>query len=330
MGIYSASDKNYTPGQIVYHYCNLDVFTKIIKHSKLRLANIVKSNDESEIKYGLDIFQQASYRTIRRLARKLKIPELIDFSDSFDFESYFLNILEVSNLAYYAVCFSTNGDLLSQWRGYANNGNGVALGFNTSYFKPFTSTEKKFIEFRKVDYSEKLLTAPIMEYLESNFRDIFLKEKIIPSDYESVLSQLLTKAVYSSVFFKHPAFEEEGEFRLVYFPFGNIRSLKVRNYNTISSDNDRFLERMREVTQNSTSYENFERSPPSFFTRENQLVSYVDLSFERIKALFLSEIVLGPKTDIYDNDLRMFLDANGYDVDKTKITRSTAPYRWCT
>lgn len=29
----------------------------------------------------------------------------------------------------YAACFSEEKDLLSQWRGYANNGAGVAIGF---------------------------------------------------------------------------------------------------------------------------------------------------------------------------------------------------------
>jgi hypothetical protein len=30
----------------------------------------------------------------------------------------------------FLTCFSENGDLLSQWRAYGNNGDGVAIGFD--------------------------------------------------------------------------------------------------------------------------------------------------------------------------------------------------------
>lgn len=33
----------------------------------------------------------------------------------------------------YTICFSGNSDLLSQWRGYAKDGTGIAIGFKTKY-----------------------------------------------------------------------------------------------------------------------------------------------------------------------------------------------------
>lgn len=39
----------------------------------------------------------------------------------------------------YTACFSGNGDLLSQWRGYAGDGTGIAIGFKTKYLKNWKS-----------------------------------------------------------------------------------------------------------------------------------------------------------------------------------------------
>lgn len=45
--------------KVIYHYCSLDSFISIIKNSTLRLTNISKSNDNSEITYCMDCFQTA-------------------------------------------------------------------------------------------------------------------------------------------------------------------------------------------------------------------------------------------------------------------------------
>jgi hypothetical protein len=327
MSVYSPSYNNYSADNIVYHYCDLETFRKIIRKPKLRLTNIVKSNDESEIKYGLGVFKEETYMSIRRVVRKLKNPELIEFSENFDSDEFFSTLFEATDFAYYAVCFSQAGDSLSQWRAYANNGNGVAIGFNTSYLKTFSRYRNRLLEYRKINYSKNALRKIITEYLEKALTVISEGEAILQCDYENVLLRLLSKAIYSSVFYKHHAFKEEKEFRLAYFPFLNLGSLKAKTFNTVSSDNIGQLKRMREISQNPEYHDNFDLSAPLFFIRGNQFVSYFDLSFERIKKYFISEIVLGPKTNIYDNDLKLFLDINEYDVDSIKITHSTAPYR---
>lgn len=53
----------------------------------------------------------------------------------------------------YTICFSGHSDLLSQWRGYAKDGTGVAIGFKTKYLKKWKSGifDKKAIMTAKFD-----------------------------------------------------------------------------------------------------------------------------------------------------------------------------------
>jgi hypothetical protein len=43
-------------------------------------------------------------------------------------------LFDANRLYPYIACFSENGDSLSQWRAYANDGKGVAIGFNPEKF----------------------------------------------------------------------------------------------------------------------------------------------------------------------------------------------------
>lgn len=38
---------------IVYHYCSLDTFYKIISNATIRLSNVIKTNDREEMVYIL-------------------------------------------------------------------------------------------------------------------------------------------------------------------------------------------------------------------------------------------------------------------------------------
>ncbi len=93
--------------------------------------------------------------------------------------------------------------------------------------------------------------------------------------------------------------------------------------------NERYYDRMIEFfnyTDESHPHRNLTFSKPSFLVRGNKLVSFLDCSFAKVSRDFLSEIVLGPKTDLDDVELRLFLLANGYDTSKVSIVKSKAPY----
>src|SRR5690606_8501496 len=102
-------------------------------------------------------------------------------------------------------CFSLNGDLLSQWRGYASNGLGYAIGFDPKILNKYLAC------LLKVEYDE-----------EKQFQMIDLALRNILENYDLV--QLLGSGLFDSplmaifkslVGFKNPAFSEEQEVRAV-------------------------------------------------------------------------------------------------------------------
>ncbi len=77
----------------------------------------------------------------------------------------------------FAFCLSEHGDLLSQWRAYANNGTDISIGFSPkTLVGDFGSVNfgKSFYELVKVNYGEQELRLSIQEAVEelcNNFSD---------------------------------------------------------------------------------------------------------------------------------------------------------------
>ena len=52
----------------------------------------------------------------------------------------------------FATCFSGSENLLSQWYRYADNGKGVAIGFDRKILEKLNEIHKYYIRFEKVSY----------------------------------------------------------------------------------------------------------------------------------------------------------------------------------
>ncbi|HXM20831.1 MAG TPA: DUF2971 domain-containing protein [Terriglobales bacterium] len=108
-----------SPGT-VHHYTDDVGLSGILETGKLRLSNLFKLNDPSELRHGLSIASDIlKTRALREPLAKL----------SADFHSYLET--ELQSTGHYFVCsFSSDGNDLGQWRAYADNGRGYALGFD--------------------------------------------------------------------------------------------------------------------------------------------------------------------------------------------------------
>jgi hypothetical protein len=302
----------------------------ILKKKSLRLTNIIKSNDQSEVIYALSVIAHTTeqallnykkYRSFRNDVRKM--------INALSVERIFDSLLLESKLVYYATCFSRESDLLSQWRGYANDGNGVAIGFFEPHLLKLHNQKDTSINYSTVCYDERKLQNRVKKFINRRFDKLDKFKESTISDYENVLSSLLTWATYNAVFYKNPSFLEEKETRLVYYPFGNIRSLRDRISSGMGVGSFRLYDRMMEQYEyydESNVHGNFSLSRQEFEVRGNRLKSYYDLSFSEIAPYLVSSIVLGPKTDVNDSDLRLFLYSNDYDCSHIKIRKSNIPY----
>lgn len=116
----------------------------------------------------------------------------------------------------YAACFTENDDLVQNWRGYGEQGEGFALGFSKEIFDgiqeqcPFpNATADKSTGWGKVHYDI---------YNNNELDEILIKQccEILNNsqDFESPLLVYETLKSYSP-FIKNPTFKDEREIRIV-------------------------------------------------------------------------------------------------------------------
>lgn len=113
---------------ILYHYCNTDSFVSIVRSQSIRLSSLSLSNDSMEGR----LIKMA----ILKLAKRDGLSEaaIVELGGSLDFnERHFDG---------FGFCLSFYGDLLSQWRGYADDGCGVSIGFDVPYLKSLVHSER--------------------------------------------------------------------------------------------------------------------------------------------------------------------------------------------
>lgn len=108
----------------LYHYCSTTSFNSIVQSRAIWLSSLSLANDTMEGKLV--------YTTLRRLADQ-------DGLDAAVIEQLLRNVDGLEKLFDgLGFCLSNEGDLLSQWRGYASDASGVAIGFSNDYLKYFS------------------------------------------------------------------------------------------------------------------------------------------------------------------------------------------------
>ena len=147
---------------ILYHYCSNSAFHSIIENKTIRLSSLSLGNDYMEGKLVPKIIiemakEDATEDKLLYDGIQESISELKKDIDCFGF------------------CLSEKGDLLSQWRGYADNASGVSIGFSKSYFFQLSNTHmdvtKPLLSLKKVVYDprdQKQLLKNVYQTIESH------------------------------------------------------------------------------------------------------------------------------------------------------------------
>jgi hypothetical protein len=100
---------------ILYHYCSLETFTKIIDSKYLYMSHYEYMNDYLDMQWIYHMIDNE----LKKFTDKVKVEQFV--------KNFNLNISDK-----YIVCFSEKGNILSQWRAYGNDGQGVSIGFDMS------------------------------------------------------------------------------------------------------------------------------------------------------------------------------------------------------
>jgi hypothetical protein len=131
------------PPAILYHYTSSRGLLGIVEGNALWATHIGYLNDASELLYASSMVREALFR--RRDSATSQVAR-----DFCDFALTSFNLAEA--LGIYVACFCEEGDLLSQWRGYAGAGEGYSIGVRAGELAELGGFGFKFF-FGRVEYS---------------------------------------------------------------------------------------------------------------------------------------------------------------------------------
>ncbi|MFZ3220101.1 MAG: DUF2971 domain-containing protein [Rhodoferax sp.] len=287
------------PGTL-YHYCSTEAFVSMLKGRSFWLSSLKLSNDTMEGRLVTSTLMRFAERdcldqsAARRLRESIELMERLFHGLGF--------------------CLSEDGDLLSQWRGYADDARGVAVGFSHAYLnelaaQPRPDGSNRFA-IARVEYDEQQHEAGI----EPNYRElrnlidagafrfpglrslldsrtpeeIAADDEAIGKAHRGLLMRILLLApkLYQ---LKAPAFREEREWRLV-------------SISTDSAEDD-----------------------VSFRGNGARVIPFRSIELTQSEIAPLSEVVLGPRHETPESTVQAFLKSVGYG--EVRVRRSAATYR---
>ncbi|MEZ7498598.1 DUF2971 domain-containing protein [Flavobacterium sp. Arc3] len=283
--------------EIVYHYVTLESFLSIVESQSLYFTNLYYLNDRKEYNHGveiiLDTLKHQAYNETSE--SKLKILNYIE-----------KNLESNNKSSRYVACFSKNGDLLSQWRAYGNQGKGISIGFKKSNLEYFDGVSLNCMNIEYREEFQKKIINEIIKIIIAYFENIKVSIDWEGYNYELLVSKSIITFIEDFISnFKDPSFDEEKEFRLEYKIDGNINK----------NDNSKLLFR-----SNGSLIIPFYKI--EYVNRNDKL------SIEsEYKKLPIEKIIIGPSLDyeLNKNSIESFLLKFGYE--NIEIIQSKIPYR---
>lgn len=275
-----------------YYYCSLDTFLNIVKTKTIFLSDPLKMNDAQEIKWYLNKINDTELfeRISMRAGIELTCDDLLRSLEERGQHSIFIS------------CFSQNPDLLSQWRAYANDGQGVAIGFHLDKLK---KADNFFLD--EIIYTDNVDDDPShienpAEIVADTIGTVYKELNI--TDRQEQIDVFLHELIPVMGKYKNPAFKEEAEIRLMY-----CDDLK---FEKILSEFNAFTEPF-----NVLEFEHDFRTSGS-----NDITEFIKLPFDPED---IADIVIGPKCSLTVNNVKNIVKQKiGID---TQVTKSSASYR---
>jgi hypothetical protein len=271
---------------ILYHYTSQAGLLGIVAKRVLWATNMAYLNDVSEYEYGRNVIRAALKK--RQAGAPEKNQNFIEETKS---------VFESKARDFFLTALTEAGDLLSQWRGYTEDGNGFCLGFDSKVLDlrsdfngEWLLTRCEYRHSRQRELADQLIDQWLRKWEEAEaapeklgFWDSFLG----PTFEFHVSAQVLALS------FKDPSYSEEREWRL--------------------------------VAQRS------DTSTVRFRAGKSMVTPYLDIDLRSSKPedaeVMLRSVIVGPcpYPVLAVDSVRMLLEANGHK--EVEITNSAIPFR---
>ena len=235
------STEFYNIKPLLAHYTSYPAAENILRVGEIWFSNPLQMNDYGEIGYTFNWFFTLLYQD-----KKLReILSTYGKEEEFWKELYALRNSFMSKDAsdVYVFCLaeheknayeSKNGSL-SMWRGYGNDGTGIAIYFDTTTMiealdSPFVFSKVIYLQLDKLIEQIHELINKIVAFLNN--------ERAECEDKLSFLAKkIMDRVIMASLFTKSEGFSEEREWRVVYFPDIDHKKIyeKFIDYNVLNN-----------------------------------------------------------------------------------------------
>lgn len=282
------------PPKVIYHYTDSAGLLGILDSGKIRLTHIFGLNDPSEVLHGV---MQAGEILTERAQHAHPAAKLFARKFTATLDRHFQSVAH-----FFVACFSHDGDELGQWRAYADNGNGFALGFDAGTLERAYVARNEMVlnATYAITYDDKLLSE-ICETFATEVMTLIalpygrsLSNPVI-NDYMKRLSIALGNSVFrAALYFKHEAYKAEREYR-----FLQVRAI------------DHPLNDLK------------------YRARRHSLVRFTEFDWKEAHPDTLCEIVIGPAAP--EESARSFIESclasAGLERARVAVRHSKIPYR---
>jgi hypothetical protein len=207
------------PADPLYHYARPEVVQQIIATQRLWATHASYLNDSSELVYADRIVAKAAEELLTK-AQSNASKELLTVLARMGERKSDLERHGTGSNSVYVACFSEDRDVLSQWRAYANDGLGYALGFDPKGAYTVERQDDLPVSLVRVRYVESEQVALVLPRIEEVVAAV--DELVTCKDENEIalvvnLGKATLRATLDplSVAIKNPGFREEQEWRLV-------------------------------------------------------------------------------------------------------------------
>jgi hypothetical protein len=279
----------YSPTQILYQFCSVDSFRKLIASKVIWCTDLSSANDPRELNLGLQ-YVIDGMKFVRENEYKGRVGEFL--------EKIIGELTSASERQqFFCACFSLLRDALPMWSQYGDNHRGVAIGFRPTAITslPGRIQKVKYLNRKMAEEFRKLVRDLASEFDPDHSPDD-LKYWIAGSSRISAASTAL----------KHHTWEYEKEIRFV---FAQPRTDPGKTIPVSKFPDDTSIYWKAPCTR----------------LREGHPINYLEFKFGRLeKGAYVSsraiaQVVIGPRCEMSIEQAKSELQRNGFEgVDVVK------------
>lgn len=186
------------PPTIIYHYTDINGLLGMISTGKIWATHISRLNDSNEYHHGIKVVIDCVRTTMPTTSKPL-IEKLLS---------------EFEKVETYVASYSTQHDLLSQWRSYSGKKIGYCLGLATNGIATLDNSTPLLEAVIYRDNQAQQIISKMLNHVDAYLQNNQFGEVEIGF----LLGIVGTTLANLACTIKHPKFEEENEYRQFYQP----------------------------------------------------------------------------------------------------------------